>query len=79
MSSEKMIGANLPLVVRPDAVRRDPPVLRPVTMADMYDSQCRLDAPLWLEVTDGERTIRVQASSAWRIDDRVVLRAEVEQ
>lgn len=79
----QVVGENLPITVRPDAVRRDPPVACPVELGEVvanasfgFPDGMRL--PLWIELTDGERTVHVQASSAWRQDGRILLRAEVE-
>lgn len=77
------VGENLPLVVRPDGMRKDPRVARPVTIGEVvatmsFGSPDVMRTPLWIELTDGERTIHAQVSSVWNADGRILMRAEVE-
>jgi len=76
------VGENLPVVIRRDAVRRDPPVRTPVTLGAVVASASfgfdGMRLPLWVELTDGERTVHVQVASVWHQDGKVLLRAEVE-
>lgn len=82
MPGEK-IGMNLPLVVRPDGMRKDPRVVCPVTLGEVFatasfGSPGVTRTPLWIELTDGERTVHAQVSSVWNADGRILVRAEVE-
>lgn len=82
MPGEK-IGMNLPLVVRPDGMRKDPRIVRPVTLGEVFATASSgspdvVRTPLWIELTDGERTIHAQVSSVWNADGRILVRAEVE-
>lgn len=77
------VGENLPLVVRPDGVRKDPRAVRPVTIGEVvamvsFGSPDAMRTPLWIELTDGERTVHAQVSSVWNADGRILMRAEVE-
>ena len=77
------VGGNLPLVVISDGVRKDPRVVRPVTIGEViavsFGSPDVMRTPLWVELTDGERTVHVQVSSVWwNADGRILMRAEVE-
>ena len=74
------VGGNLPLVVKPDGRRRDPKVDNVTTlhMIDAGDIGAARFLPLWVELSDGERTVHVQVSGARIHDGKVMLRAEVE-
>lgn len=80
----QVVGENLPLVVRPDGMRKDPRIVRPVTIGEvfatvaMFGNPDVMRTPLWIELTDGERTIHAQVSSVWNADGRILARAEVE-
>ena len=70
----QVIGANLPIVVKPAHLRRDRPPC-PLVHPDWIPD----GAPVFVELTDGYRTICIPASSVWaRNDGSVAVRAEVE-
>lgn len=83
MRPVSQVGGNLPLVVKPDGRRKDPRIVSPVTLGGVvatasFGSPDVMRTPLWIELTDGERTIHAQVSSVWNADGRILARAEVE-
>lgn len=58
MRQVPQVGANLPIVVKPDRLRNDRPPC-PIKHPDRIP----VGAPVYVELTDGERTFNLPASS----------------
>lgn len=74
----QVIGANLPIVVKPDHLRNDPKVA-------VFDGPFWFDrAPLYVELTNGDRTFTLPVAEAREVVDAAsgrktfVMRVEVE-
>ena len=61
MPSDK-VGANLPVVVKPAHLRNDRP---PCPLE--HPDRIPVGAPVYVELTDGERTFTLPASSVWLV------------
>ena len=71
----QVIGANLPIVVKPDHLRHDRPAC-PIERPE----QIPPGVPVYVELTNGEQTFHLPASSIWLVggDISVNVRVEVE-